>query len=78
MTIEPGQPIPQATIQIKTEEGVDAHETAEYCATGRTVIFAVPGAFTATCSAKHLPGFVEKGSRDQGKGRRYVCLPVGQ
>ena len=42
-TIEPGQPIPQATVQIKTEDGIDAHETADYFASGRTVMFALPG-----------------------------------
>ena len=37
-TIEPGQPIPQATFQIKTEDGIDAHETADYFAKGRTCL----------------------------------------
>ena len=55
MTIEAGQAIPQATFQIKTDDGVDAHESTEYFASGRTILFALPGAFTSTCSAKHLP-----------------------
>ena len=58
MTIEAGQAIPQATFQIKTDDGVDAHESTEYFASGRTILFALPGAFTSTCSAKHLPEFV--------------------
>ena len=53
MTIEAGQAIPQATFQIKTDDGVDAHESTEYFASGRTILFALPGAFTSTCSAKH-------------------------
>ena len=77
MTIEPGQPIPQATFQIKTEDGIDAHETAEYFATGRTVMFALPGAFTSTCSAKHLPEFVDRaGDRKAAGEDRRGCLAV--
>ena len=49
MTIEVGQAIPQATFQIKTDDGVDAHESTEYFTSGRTVLFALPGAFTSTC-----------------------------
>ena len=77
MTIEAGQAIPQATFQIKTEEGIDAHETAEYFASGRTVLFALPGAFTSTCSAKHLPEFVAKADELRGAGvDRIACLSV--
>ena len=43
MTIEAGQAIPQATFQIKTDDGVDAHESTEYFASGRTILFALPG-----------------------------------
>jgi len=77
MTIEAGQAIPQATFQIKTEEGINAHETAEYFASGRTVLFALPGAFTSTCSAKHLPEFVDKADELRGAGvDRIACLAV--
>ena len=77
MTIEAGQAIPQATFQIKTEEGINAHETAEYFASGRTVLFALPGAFTSTCSAKHLPEFVAKADELLGAGvDRIACLSV--
>ena len=77
MTIEAGQAIPQATFQIKTEEGINAHETAEYFASGRTVLFALPGAFTSTCSAKHLPEFVAKADELRGAGvDRIACLSV--
>ena len=76
-TIKPGQPIPQATFQIKTEDGIDAHDTAEYFAEGRTVMFALPGAFTATCSAKHLPEFVERAADLTAAGvDRIACLAV--
>ncbi|MGC6454494.1 MAG: peroxiredoxin [Candidatus Puniceispirillaceae bacterium] len=77
MTIDAGQAIPQAIIQIKTEEGIDAHDTTEYFAAGRTVLFALPGAFTATCSAKHLPEFVAKAEELRAAGvDRIACLAV--
>jgi peroxiredoxin len=77
MTIEAGQAIPQAAIQIKTDDGVDAHDTLEYFASGRTVLFAVPGAFTATCSAKHLPEFVARADELRAAGvDRIACLAV--
>ena len=77
MTIEAGQAIPQATFQIKTEEGIDAHETGVYFASGRTVLFALPGAFTSTCSAKHLPEFVAKADELRAAGvDRIACLSV--
>lgn len=77
MTIEAGQAIPQATFQIKTEEGINAHETGEYFASGRTVLFALPGAFTSTCSAKHLPEFVAKADDLRAAGvDRIACLSV--
>ena len=77
MTIEAGQPIPKATFQIKTDEGIDAHETSEYFATGRTVMFALPGAFTSTCSAKHLPEFVDRADDLKSAGiDRIACLAV--
>ena len=76
-TIEPGQPIPQATVQIKTDDGIDAHETAEYFASGRTVMFALPGAFTSTCSAKHLPEFVGRADDLKAAGiDRIACWAV--
>ena len=79
MTIEAGQAIPQATFQIKTEEGIDAHETGEYFARGRTVLFALPGAFTSTCSAKHLPEFVAKADELRAAGAvsyTHLTLPT--
>ncbi|MEK9882340.1 MAG: redoxin family protein, partial [Alphaproteobacteria bacterium] len=77
MTIEAGQAIPQATFQIKTDDGVDAHESTEYFASGRTILFALPGAFTSTCSAKHLPEFVARADDLRAAGvDRIACLSV--
>ena len=77
MTIEAGQAIPQATSQIKTEGGIDAHDSIDYFGTGRTVLFALPGAFTATCSAKHLPEVVARADDLLAAGvDRIACLAV--
>ena len=77
MTIEAGHAIPQATFQIKTDEGINAHESTAYFASGRTILFALPGAFTATCSAKHLPEFVARADDLRGAGvERIACLAV--
>ena len=77
MTIEAGQPVPQATFQIKTEDGVAAHDSTSYFAEGRTVLFSVPGAFTPTCSAKHLPSFIEHYDSVVAAGvDRIACLSV--
>jgi glutaredoxin/glutathione-dependent peroxiredoxin len=60
MTISIGDTIPAATLIKVTENGPDAVSTADYFAGRRIAIFSVPGAFTPTCSAKHLPSFIEK------------------
>ena len=62
MTIEAGQPIPSVKFQIKTECGIDEHSSDDYFGSGRTILFALPGAFTPTCSARHLPTYLEKHS----------------
>ena len=77
MTIKVGDAVPQATLTKMTENGPEAVDTAALFA-GRTVaLFAVPGAFTPTCSAKHLPGFIEKAGEIGGKGvDEIVCISV--
>jgi peroxiredoxin len=77
MTIAAGEAIPQASFQIKTEDGIATHDSLEYFAAGRTVLFAVPGAFTPTCSAKHLPTFIEQYDALKAAGvDRIACLAV--
>ena len=77
MTITVGEAIPSVDIHTKTEEGIDTLNTADYCAGRKVVLFAVPGAFTPTCSAKHMPGFVEKFDQLKAAGVDAVaCLAV--
>ncbi|KAJ9472406.1 Peroxiredoxin-2E [Diplonema papillatum] len=56
-------------------ESVGKHMTSELFK-GRVVLFAVPGAFTPTCSAKHLPGFVASADAFKKHGARLVCISV--
>ena len=77
MTISVGDRLPSATLLKVTADGPDAVDTAEYFA-GRTVaLFAVPGAFTPTCSAKHLPGYITNADALKAKGvDEIACTSV--
>ncbi|MGB1328758.1 MAG: peroxiredoxin [Candidatus Puniceispirillaceae bacterium] len=75
--IQPGQKIPAATIHIKSEDGIDAIETTDYFKDCRVVMFALPGAFTSTCSAKHLPGYIDQADKLKAAGfDKIACLAV--
>ncbi len=77
MTISTGDAIPAVTFKTMTEEGpVDV--SSETLFAGRKVaLFSVPGAFTPTCSARHLPGFVDKADAIKAKGvDEIVCTAV--
>ena len=77
MLPEAGMKIPAITIRTKTEEGIEELETASYFAGRKIVMFAVPGAFTPTCSAKHLPNYLENLDRLKAAGFDAVaCLSV--
>lgn len=77
MTIAKGDRLPSATFTTMTENGPEAVSSDEYFA-GRTVaLFSVPGAFTPTCSARHLPGFIEKAAELKAKGvDEIACTAV--
>ena len=76
-TIAVGQTIPQVNFQMKLDDGIRSFSTSEYFKGCRAVLFAVPGAFTPTCSAKHLPGFVEYAHKFKGAGiDKISCLAV--
>ena len=75
MTIQIGDALPQATLN-ELRDGVQAIDTGELFGGRNVVLFAVPGAFTPTCSAKHLPGYVEKLEAFKDKGIDVACLSV--
>jgi peroxiredoxin len=76
MTIQIGDTIPDITFSTMTDNGPEPVGKDFFA--GKTVaLFAVPGAFTPTCSAKHLPGFVEKASALKAKGVHAIaCTSV--
>jgi peroxiredoxin len=75
MTIKVGDRIPNATLNY-LKDGVQAITTDEIFKGKKVVMFSVPGAFTPTCSAKHLPGYVEKFAEFKAKGVDVACLAV--
>lgn len=77
MTIQVGDRIPSATLRYKTDEGIQTITTEEIFSGKKVVLFSLPGAFTPTCSAKHLPGFVDKAGEFKGKGiDSIICMSV--
>ena len=77
MTIKVGDKIPSVTLRHMTAEGPKDISTDELFSGKKVVLFAVPGAFTPTCSAKHLPGFIEKSGALKGKGiDKVACISV--
>jgi len=77
MSIKAGDRIPAATLKRMTKDG-PANITTDEIFKGKTVVlFSVPGAFTPTCHAKHLPGFLREASKLRGKGVDTIaCLAV--
>ncbi|MEQ8806089.1 MAG: peroxiredoxin [Rhodospirillales bacterium] len=77
MTIGVGDKIPAATLYQMTGEGPAAISTDDIFNGKKVAIFGVPGAFTPTCSAKHLPGFIAKADDFKAKGiDQIVCMSV--
>jgi peroxiredoxin len=77
MTIAVGDKLPDVKLVKATEAGPDAVQSADYFAGKRVALFSVPGAFTPTCSVKHLPGFVEKAAELKAKGiDEIACTAV--
>ncbi|MEM6414749.1 MAG: peroxiredoxin [Pseudomonadota bacterium] len=77
MAISIGEKIPNATVMVATKDGPEKTETVQLLGSGTVALFSVPGAFTPTCSAKHLPGFVEKAAALKAKGvDKIVCMSV--
>ena len=77
MTISKGDKLPDVALVKATEEGPDKVQAADFFAGRKVALFAVPGAFTPTCSAKHLPGYVEKAGDLKSKGiDEIACVSV--
>ena len=77
MSIQVGDKIPSLILQQKTDDKVIDISTDEIFEGMKVVLFALPGAFTPTCSAAHLPGFIAKADEFKAKGvDRIVCLSV--
>ena len=77
MTIQVGDKIPDVALSIATAEGPQPTTSGEYFAGKKVALFAVPGAFTPTCSARHLPSYVEKAGDLKGKGvDEIACISV--
>jgi len=77
MAIKVGDKVPSAKLRIMSAEGPKEISTDEIFKGKKVVLFAVPGAFTPTCSAKHLPGFVQNASAIKAKGVDTIaCLAV--
>ena len=74
--IQIGEPIPEVVVQTITDKGTEKTDTRALFGTGRTVLFAVPGAFTPTCSERHLPGFVEHYEEFRRRGVDVACMSV--
>ena len=77
MAIEVGDKVPSTTLQHMTADGPADISTDELFVGKKVVVFALPGAFTPTCSAKHLPGFVLQAEAIKAKGVDTIaCLSV--
>ena len=77
MSIQVGERIPNVPLAIATSEGPQPTSSGDYFAGKRVALFAVPGAFTPTCSARHLPSYVEKAADLKGKGvDEIACISV--
>ena len=77
MTIQIGDRIPDSTLMIMTDGKPAPLTTADLFGGKKVVLFSVPGAFTPTCSVKHLPGFVDRVEEIRGKGVDTIaCMAV--
>ena len=77
MLLNVGDQIPDSKYQIKIEGAVGIYGTAEYFANKKIVMFSLPGAFTPTCTKKHVPGYLENYEALKSKGvDKIACLSV--
>ena len=75
--IKQGQALPDGSLSQLTPDGMVNHQVAELFANKKVVLFAVPGAFTPTCSEAHLPGYVVLADQFKAKGVDIIaCVAV--
>ena len=75
MAIQPGDRIPEVNLSY-LKDGVQTVDTRNLFDGKNVVLFAVPGAFTPTCSERHLPGFIEHFDRFNARGITVACVSV--
>jgi peroxiredoxin len=75
MSIQPGQTLPDVEVRV-IDGDIRTIHTGELFAGRKAVLFAVPGAFTPTCSNKHMPGYVAHYRDFQARGIDVMCLSV--
>ena len=76
MPIQPGDKLPVAPIKRVDQDSFEDTDTGALFAGRDVVLFAVPGAFTPTCSEKHLPGFIERFADFRDRGIDVICMAV--
>ena len=77
MALGQGDALPKVAVKVMGEKGPEDLNIGEFATDKKVVIFAVPGAFTPTCSAAHLPGFVANADKIKAKGvDAIICLSV--
>jgi peroxiredoxin len=77
MAINVGDRLPNVPLTVATPDGPEQTTTTDFFGGRRVALFAVPGAYTPTCSARHLPSYVEKASELKGKGvDEIACISV--
>ena len=77
MAIQVGDRLPDVPLAIATADGPKPTTSGEFFGGKRVALFAVPGAFTPTCSARHLPSYVDKAQDLKGKGiDEIACISV--
>jgi len=77
MAINVGDKLPDVPLTVATPDGPEQTTSTDFFGGRRVALFAVPGAYTPTCSARHLPSYVEKASELRGKGvDEIACISV--
>ena len=77
MSIEPGAPVPNATLKQMTPDGIQDIELSTLMANRKIILFGLPGAYTPVCSTSHLPGYVAQAEALKAEGTAEIaCISV--